>query len=140
MTTIAADAAAGVMCSDSHWVDTEERGTARKVFRVRGKLIGLAGDLGACRDALAWFRGGCSEAPPTGIATALILEAGRLTTWDAVNGFIRLEEQKFAIGSGAKAARAAMLVGADCVRAVWAACQVDSGSSGRVRAYRVPTS
>lgn len=44
MTTILADAAHGVMVADTLLTDGERRWTGRKVFRIRGTLVGAAGD------------------------------------------------------------------------------------------------
>ncbi len=53
MTTIVADARAGIMASDSLWTDDTVIGSVRKVWRVRGDLIGFAGDVGTITQSLA---------------------------------------------------------------------------------------
>lgn len=136
MTTIAACAVSGIMASDSHWTDTQDRGLARKVWRIRGVLWGFAGDLGEIEKVRLAIRAGTR---PHGVSTvrALILSNGCLSCWDDKNGLLALREKQYAIGSGGQAARAAMAMGATPQRAVYVACQIDAGSSGRVRTYRL---
>jgi len=135
MTTIAADAIAGVMCSDSGWNDGDQRGVIRKVHRIRGELIGFAGDLDAIQQ---WVKSQRSKETPHHklVVTALKLSDGALYTW-TLGGWCRHDEKQLAIGSGAMAARAAMMAGASCKEAVRIATKIDAGSFGPVRTYRV---
>lgn len=138
MTTIAADAIAGVMCSDSHWIMADESGSLRKVWRIRGALYGLAGDLSAIVPWIEWERGK-GEQPTLDLSTITVLrldESG-LSTWTEADGWLPVGHPKHAIGSGGKAARAAMYVGASCQQAVRAAIEVDAGSGGAVRTYKL---
>lgn len=135
MTTIAASALEGVMCSDSGWNDGDSRGTVRKVFRVRGDLIGLAGVLG---DIQEWLRVYRSKKDPSGrnVTAIRLTPAGHIDTW-AGGAWCRMEEKFFAIGTGAMAARGAMMAGASCKQAAMIATKIDAGSFGPVRTYRV---
>ena len=135
MTTIAADADAGVMCSDSGWSDGDQRGAIRKVHRVRGDLVGLSGDIDASQQWLADHRAK-REPSPKLIVTALRLSGGAIYTWTA-GGWCKHDERQLAIGSGAMAARAAMMSGKSCREAVAIATKIDAGSFGPVRSYRV---
>lgn len=137
MTTIAADATLGLMAADSHWTDQDERGPVRKVFRINGSLVGFAGSLATIGEARAWMAGKRSR-PPSSDVSALILSGGRLRAWTPVDGYVDVP-RRFAIGTGGKAARAAMLAGASCVRAVAIAREVDAGTSGRTRVYKLRT-
>lgn len=137
MTTIAADAKAGVMVSDSEWTDGDEKGPYRKVWRIRGELCGFAGDHKAMMQTRDWMRAGQVGPRPTGNVTVLILNQRGLRTWNPIDGTWVSSSPQFAIGSGAKAARAAMLAGADCKAAVKIACQVDAESGGRPRVYKL---
>lgn len=135
MTTIAADLQSGSMASDSQWSDGAEKGTTRKVYRIKGELIGFAGDIKTITQAVSWFRKGKAGPAPRGDISALILN-GRLTTWAPDDGFMDVGSQ-FAIGTGGAAARAAMMAGVDVRKAVSIACKIDAQSGGPVRTYRL---
>jgi len=137
VTTIAACCVTGIMASDSQWSDGDALGVAKKVFRIRGALIGFAGELGHIEEVRAWFRTDFKGPTPDGSVTALILRPSGLFCWTAADGELRLHEKQFAIGTGGQAARAAMLAGADPTRACRIACTIDAGSGGRVRTYRL---
>lgn len=136
MTVIAACSVTGVMASDSHWVDTTDRGAARKVFRIRGELFGFAGNLDEIQTAVDTLRAG---EDPRGVPTirALILAPSGLYTWDPTNGRIRLLDKQYAIGTGGQAARAAMMMGATPAKAVAVTCSIDANCSGRARVYKL---
>jgi len=138
MTTIAANAMAGEMVSDSKcsygdlWFPTE------KVFRVGDELVGCAGDVKHWRDFLRWYQGGKKGARPKGAEyTALILRKDGLWQFDSNGLEMRIERGFHAIGSGEKAAIAVMLAGHSTREAVEIACQVDAESGGEVRAYKL---
>lgn len=137
MTTIAADATLGLMAADSHWTDESERGPVRKVFRINGALVGFAGALVTVGEARAWMAGK-RQRPPSGDVSALILSGSRLCAWTPIDGYVDVP-RRYAIGTGGKAARAAMLAGASCVRAVAIAREVDANTSGRTRVYKLRT-
>jgi ATP-dependent protease HslVU (ClpYQ) peptidase subunit len=134
MTTIVADFKAGTMCADSQWTDGEERGPARKVHRIKGALIGLAGDLDGIFAWLKAYRSGA--ALPKCNATAMLLDETGIHTWTALDGWIPMPSP-WAIGSGGKLARAAMMAGADAKQAVRIAIQIDASTNGVVRTYRL---
>jgi ATP-dependent protease HslVU (ClpYQ) peptidase subunit len=134
VTTIVADAKAGTMCADSQWTDGEERGPVRKVHRIKGGLVGLAGDLDGI---LAWLKAYKSGEPfPKCNATALRLDADGIHTWTALEGWLPMPSP-WAIGTGGKLARAAMMAGANAQQAVRISIQIDASSNGTVRTYRL---
>jgi ATP-dependent protease HslVU (ClpYQ) peptidase subunit len=140
VTTIAADADAGVMASDSLWSDGDECGACRKVFRVRRALLGLAGGLAEIRSWLEAYRR--RDVPPSMEAdfddlVVMRLDSSGLATWDNTSGWVALSERRYAIGSGGKCARGALEAGADCRRAVQIAVSIDAGSKGAARVYRL---
>lgn len=139
MTTIAADARAGVMASDSAWIDETQTGLVRKVFRVRGTLIGCAGTLKQIREWVAAHRKAEVIDPPEGIddVTVLRLSSKGLDAWTVADGWCKLVERRFAIGTGGIAARAALEAGADVRDAVRIAIRIGVGSGGPVRQYRL---
>ena len=136
MTTIVADARTRIMVSDSRWSDGAQAGAARKVYRIRGDLVGFAGGLGQLRELRAWFQGGRVGKPPAGDATALILRGGKIFHWSNTDGECEERSPYFAIGTGADAARGALMAGADAVTAVRVAKEIDPGTGGRIRIYK----
>jgi hypothetical protein len=132
MTTIAASIAEGVMCSDSMWFNGDECGPIKKVFRVKGDLIGLAGDLVTINKWLEAYRKG---SPLKGDVTALRLSSTGLSTWTSPDKWTDAG-RAFAIGSGGKAARAAMAAGATCRQAIRIVCDIDAGTGGPARQYK----
>lgn len=136
MTTIAACAIEGVMCSDSGWNDGDTRGEARKVFRVRGDLVGFAGVLPDIQAFLADYRK--KKEPPAKLAVVALRlnKAGHIHAWSH-GEWCAMQEKQFAIGTGGTAARAAMKHGATAREAVKTAISLDAGSFGPVRTYRI---
>lgn len=134
MTTIAASVLDGVMCSDSFWSDGDECGPTRKVFRVNGDLIGLAGDLGEQQSWLADYKAGRKHTQRS--ITAMRLSKDGITLWTHQDGWTA-GGQRFAIGSGGKVARGALAAGATCRQAVRIAADIDAGTGGPVRQYKL---
>jgi 20S proteasome alpha/beta subunit len=136
MTTVAASVAEGVMCSDSQWSDGIHKGLMRKVFRIRGSLIGVAGDM---RQIVEWVAAWKDD--PRGrhkqSIHALILSAEGLSTWDNTQLLMPTNELYQAIGSGADFALGAMDQGASCREAVRIACRRDASSGPPVRTYKL---
>lgn len=136
MTTIAANAE--VMVADSKV--TVGQGTsyrATKIVRVKRMIVGACGHGGDCSRFLDWAQRDFKAPAPKWKCEpddeesvfALILKP------DGLYAFVqtdpepeKMNEEFFAIGSGGKAARAAMLMGADPVKAVEIACTVDDNS------------
>ncbi len=142
MTTITVDAAAGVMCSDSHWSDGSVKGPCRKVWRIKGALVGFAGDMDAIAIAKAWMQSGAKE-DKLGVrdrvkmqCEAILLRGTSVRVWTPLDGFTEVPG-RWAIGSGAQAARAALDAGATASKAVAIARNIDAGTSGRTRVYRM---
>lgn len=135
MTTIAACSVERVMCSDSGWNDGDTRGETRKVFRVRGDLVGFAGDLADIQEWLAAYRKK-REPKRSGISVLRLSASGQIHTW-TLGQWCEMSEKQFAIGSGGVAARVAMDMGATCRQSVLKAIKFDAGSFGPVRTYRL---
>lgn len=138
MTTIAADLSAGVMCADSYWTDGDECGYVRKVFMVRGELVGFAGGIREWQRWLeAWRASPGKQLPRFSTLTVLRLTHDGIHSWTAPDGWLPVQESKYAIGSGGKCARGAMAAGASCKEAVRIAGTIDAGTGGPVRQYRL---
>ena len=139
MTTITVDAHMGIMCSDSHWSNGQEKGPMRKVWRINGALAGFAGDLDAIASTMDYLKAGCRGAPPVGAtADVLLLKGRRVRTWTCRDGFTEVPA-RYAIGTGGMAARAAMAAGASASRALSIARDIDATTSGRTRVYKLKT-
>lgn len=115
-----------IMAGDTHY------GSRIKVCRRDdGALFGASGESAKCLALKGWFLGGENEPFPADIigngAECMIVRPDRTVEWR------RGSEHKawpnaseFAIGSGALAARGAMIAGADAPAAVMAAIALDS--------------
>lgn len=136
MTTIAADARAGVMVSDSRCTGSDQWFPMTKVHRIGDELLGLAGNVKDCNTWLKWYRGGKKGGRPkleNFIAIALrkdgVYEIG-------ADGLDMLIERGFhGVGSGGAIAVGVLIAGHDAKTAVEIACQVDPGSGGGVVTY-----
>lgn len=140
MTTILADTRFGLMVADSGVSDGERVWSDKKVFRVRGSLIGLAGDDSDCTAVLAWFKAGMSGHVKAGGSSALILNGDGLFLFNAnYTEPQRLKKGREAIGTGAMAAMAAYeaLSFLDPRKAVQIVCKHDAGSRGPVHVYQL---
>ena len=138
MTTVLACARLGIMVADSSVSDDDRVWAGRKVWRVRGALIGMAGTDSERLAFLAWYRGGMLSPVKLGESSALILSRKGLFVIDA--NYVepqRVESGREAIGTGAKAAMCAYeaLDFTDPRRAVRIVCKHDAGSRGPVRRY-----
>ena len=140
MTTILADRELGVMVSDSSFSDGVCVGNMRKIWRVKGALVGMAGNLDEFEPFLAWYRGGM-EGPPPRMKTlsALVLSPGRILHFANSHLPFTVQSRTEAIGSGAMAAKAAheALAFTDPRKAVQIACRHDAGSRAPVRTYQL---
>jgi ATP-dependent protease HslVU (ClpYQ) peptidase subunit len=134
MTTIFADAAAGVMVCDSRvtagdqwWSDPD------KVERIGDELIGFAGEAAESERWLAWYKAGKNgPAPKISNCSALILGPQGLRILDSSGGVVHVARGYMGLGSGGTCATAAFMAGADAETAVYVACQIDAGSGGDV--------
>lgn len=137
MTTVAADLKEGIMVSDSQ-VTVEHKGFAYpavKIVKKGGLLIGAAGHGGDCTRFMKWAAGKFQDKEPkweeqAGLedsVVGIVLKDDGIYIWSQGDPEPeRIEAEQFAVGSGGKAARAAMVMGADVVKAVEIACQVDA--------------
>lgn len=136
MTTIAADLES--MASDSRVsVGGGNSYRTAKIVRVKKMIVGACGHGGDCSRVLEWaerdFKGEApkwqEEAASEESVWALILKPDGLYSFTQTDPEPeRMEEPAFAIGSGGKAARVAMMLGKTPEEAVVLACQVDDYS------------
>jgi len=140
MTTILADYRLGVMVSDSGISDDDRVWLGKKVHRVKGVLLGFAGDYEEGLNFLTWWKAGKADKfPKFGDSTALILDSGGLTLYEHSENGRRVTSGIEAIGTGGKAAICAYeaLGFTDPVQAVKIVCKHDAGSRSPVRTYKL---
>lgn len=112
-----------------------------KIVRHKGNIIGAAGDGGDCTRFLNWAKAEFKGTEPkwgSGTTTgtedavvALVLNEKGIHIWSYGDPEPeRIEADFYAIGSGGKAARMAMLLGKTPIEAAELACQVDEMYSG----------
>jgi ATP-dependent protease HslVU (ClpYQ) peptidase subunit len=139
MTTIFADAAAGVMVCDSRvtsgdqwWIDPH------KIERVGDELIGFCGDASEGDRWMAWYKGGKNgPMPKIQDSSALILSKKGLTILTSAGGYVPVARGFMGMGSGGTCATAAFMAGADAETAVNIACQIDANSGGDVIVHKL---
>lgn len=143
MTTVLADTHLGVMVSDSNVSDGDRKWSSRKVFRVRGTLVGCAGSAQVYMKALACLKRGdvlTDEIWGTDEDTdLLVLTDHGLFHYAGGATAERVPSGRECIGSGSRAAIAAYeaLGWQDPRRAVGLACKYDANSARPVRVYRL---
>jgi ATP-dependent protease HslVU (ClpYQ) peptidase subunit len=139
MTTIFADAKAGVMVADSMISNGEQWWTdPGKVVRVNGELIGFCGVVAEGERWLAWFKAGQhGPMPKVQGANALILGPTGLRILDSTGGYVSISRGFMGTGSGGACATAAYMAGADAETAVYIATQIDPNSGGDVIAHKL---
>ena len=138
MTTLLADAKLGVMVADSNVCDDDRVWSGRKVWRIRGALVGLAGADAEIQAFLDWYRAGMDGPVKMGESAALILDGHGVHLFDAnYERPQRIERGREAIGTGGKAAMCVheALGFLDPRKAVRIVCKHDAGSRGPVRVY-----
>jgi ATP-dependent protease HslVU (ClpYQ) peptidase subunit len=133
MTAIAWDGtvlAGDRMCTDE-WVVR----TTTKVRRIRGHLVGGAGNAAVIREALAWFERGAEPADfpeslrdkDDGFTLLAVSPDGRIWLYQRAPYPIEILDECAAIGSGADAALAAMHCGCNAEQAIGIAAKVCRG-------------
>lgn len=110
--------------------DGDVKWSAQKIERIGDSIVGCAGDCPSIERFLQWRRSGCRGRKPklTNEFAALELDRDGLWLWDKALEKFPPGRSFHAIGSGAKAALAAIILGCDAKRAVEIACEVDDGS------------
>jgi hypothetical protein len=142
LTTILADLRSGVMVADTNFSDGESRGQMRKVWRINGQLVGLAGNLEEMPPFILWMKDGM-EMPGPKIPNLYALVMGKhgLLLYNGSTAPVVVQSKHEAIGTGGVAAKAAFeaMDFTNPRRAVLIACNHDNGSRPPVRVYRLNT-
>lgn len=141
MTTILADAKLGIMVSDSNVTDGDRAWSRPKVFRIRGTLVGLAGETSNFEPFLKWYRGGMDGPADFQFeSSVLVLTPKGLFNLECDGVALeRIHSGIEAIGSGGYGAICAYeaMRFQDPVKAVRIACKHDAGSRAPIRTYRL---
>jgi len=111
-----------------------------KIFRVRGCLLGAAGDFDRIQETIAWFAAGAdpSKMPPfqrdnTDYVGLLVIQPdGSILKYERSTTPFRIESKFHALGSGRDFAIAAMYLGKTAVEAVGVASALCIGCGGGV--------
>lgn len=130
MTTVAANL--DMIAADSNVSDgSEDFRVKTKIFPIKGGYAGYCGHVHVGMKLIEWLANPRKKKPEfseTDSASVLILDADGLAYLDTSMRIMRLRDVEYAIGTGAQAARAAMLCGRDPRRAVEIACKIDPSS------------
>jgi hypothetical protein len=138
MTTIAASFEERLLVTDSSITDGDTVWTADKAERFNGRIYATAGEAADTEKFMRWIRNNRRGKRPAvdDEFQALALTPEGLFFFDKNLYPMRLQNP-MAIGSGAKAARGAMAMGADIRKAVEIACVIDHSSRLPVQEYRL---
>lgn len=132
MTTIVCDG--HTMCGDTQLTgDDGQVSVVRKVFKVHGTLLGIAGTYDDCMQFVEWFKGGGHGKVKLDDVSAIMLRPnGHMLYFDGSSHPYRIRDKFTAIGSGSSAALGAMHMGASPKQAVAVASKVDSYTGGKI--------
>lgn len=137
MTTIVASKKHGKMAADRKVTDagSNTRYRARKVRTVGESLVGCAGDSAAIAKFVRWLEAGADQDDRPKFdkdhtLVALVLNPSGLFLFDSNLEPDEVDDDFYAVGSGAQAALAAMHLGVDPRRAVEIAAKVDVNTEG----------
>lgn len=138
MTTILA--CPGMMVADSSITNGDRVWIGRKVWRIKGALLGFSGDCLEAEQFVKWFKAGCVGKPPKFSGSeCLVLDSTGLTHYLETCTPSPVQIGIEAIGTGAKAAMCAFeaMGHADPKRAVQIVCRHDAHSRPPVRVYHL---
>lgn len=124
------------IAADSRLTFETTPATCEKIFRIRGLLVGVAGEGKGLNDYLAYFRGNCKSPESFDFedAHALVLCPARGILLYSESAYpVALQEPYFAIGSGAGVALGALHAGKSVTEAIEAAIRWDTGCGGPVQ-------
>lgn len=141
MTVIAWDGY--TLAADKQQTSSEMRRTTTKIHRIGELVVGCAGPADRCAALFDWVRTGRQpHLFPEGQkaddwAHLVVIEDGKVLTYQQTPHPSRLEDPIFAEGSGRDYALAAMYLGVDARKAVAVACTFDPGSGMGIDAIDV---
>ena len=115
------------MAADSLAVSGNRKYRTRKLYRVRGALLGVSGSIGEMLMAVEWYRRGADlDNRPVGLdGSMLVLDQNGMFRYESNCYPIPVFDLFAASGSGADVALAAMRLGKTPGEAVALACEID---------------
>jgi ATP-dependent protease HslVU (ClpYQ) peptidase subunit len=138
MTTVLADARAGVMVADTLCLYGDRKLYGRKVTRINGLLVATAGSSADGDSFLEWVKNGRHGKPPRmSNFEALILSSEGVHLVQGDCRAVRVERGFDAIGTGGQVALGALVAGAGPREAVRIACELDAGSGGKIEVFKL---
>lgn len=136
MTTIACTPR--VMASDSQATDENGISHVTKMWEVGNGVLGFAGTFHAGYKLYQWLLAGQAGDPPDmKDSVALFIDGRQIWCFDGVTSPYPIDDKNAAIGSGAMAARACMLVGCSPEQSVKIAAKVDPYTGGKIKVLEV---
>lgn len=137
MTTVAFDGR--TMAGDGRLADDAiASDDFRKIFRIRGQIVGLSGAASACMAMVDWMKGGCEGKRPECSNTSILIVEPDGTAMIQDDGGTPLKVSvPCAIGSGSNYAVAIMDAGGSATKAVRAAMKRDPRTGGKIRTLRL---
>jgi ATP-dependent protease HslVU (ClpYQ) peptidase subunit len=131
-----------VMAGDSRLTGSSIA-NAVKVFKHKGRILGVSGTYGEAMDFVRWWKAGCpvddEHDPPNmqNVAALCLLPDGTILVYDQQATPYSVIDGFAAVGSGESAALGAMYAGADPIKAVKIAAKVDQNTGGKVIVRRL---
>lgn len=115
-----------------------------KVFNLGDRLIGYVGELAQCEELLEWYLAGAApdtfpswqREPDTKPSLAVFNSDNTILLYEGSHVPIRIENQRFAMGSGAQFALGVMHFNGTAIAAVRIASNLDPWSGGGIDALR----
>jgi 20S proteasome alpha/beta subunit len=128
----------GIMVSDSQvTANYSIAGQAKKVFKIKGYLIGVSGTMKSCQDFVEWFKdngldhGFQSDHDFGGL---IVDPKGVVYHYEkSTKGFVKTKNKYDSIGSGALYAKTALLLGNNAVASLKTAIKMDLFSGGPIQ-------
>jgi len=134
------------MVSDSKLTITRSKGLddqqakVSKICQVGQILVGAAGDVNHTEKIFRWLKTKRKKPvpfPDGAVVEGLLLIDGQIVHMDDAGEPLILDQDFFAIGSGANAALGALHAGATPVEAVEIACRVDPNSEPPIQVLKL---
>ena len=131
-----------MMSADSScWIDNSEVTKIKKIYRIKGGLVGVAGDVHSIALFIKWIKDGCEEDefPDGSSLEAIVVNPfGRVTLYEGMAHCPVIHKGPYiAIGAGTDFAMGAMFAGGTAEMAVRAAIKHNAKCSGPVSTWRL---
>ena len=133
----------GIMAADGAcWINDSQITRMQKIYRLKGGLVGMAGDVEVISQFIEWLKDGADEDEfPLGNYESIVVNpSGRVTLFEGGSYCpVPLRAQYAAIGAGIDYALGAMFAGADARLAVKAAIAYNAKCRGPISVFHLRT-